>query len=203
MMVEKVKQIARDHQAMDVNTVVVDSITYYVDMWVAALMSGRYADPKIREKIEKAGGEATNLTMRDWGLLAMHIRDLAMMLHKTPLNIIWTSLEKEMKEQNDEMGKSRVVAVEPYIRGESYIKLPGLCKMIIHAYKELRPDPNVPGRMLAHPIYYTSPNYLTKIVRHKYGNAFPEGRLIDPQWGDVPTFSAIWNSIGRFVYVTQ
>jgi hypothetical protein len=202
MMVEKVERIARDYRAMDVNTVVIDSVTFYVDLWIAELMELRYNDPKIRERIEKAGGEATNMTMRDWGLLAMHVRDLAMKLHKTPLNVIWIALEKEIKENDEQRGTSRVVAVEPYVRGETYVKLPGMCKMIIHANKELRPDPNVMGRMFTQPIYYTSPNFLTKIVRHKYGTAFPEGRLIDPTHGDLPTFNAIWSRIGRFVYYT-
>jgi hypothetical protein len=202
MMVEKVERISRDYRAMDVNTVVIDSITFYVDMWVSELMQLRYQDPKIREKIEKAGGEATNLTMRDWGILAMHIRDLAMKLHKTSLNVIWISLEKEIKESNETQGTSRVVAVEPYIRGETYVKLPGMCKMIIHAYKEMQMDPKIPGRLLTLPVYFTSPNYLTKIVRHKYGNAFPEGRLVDPVVRDIPTFNAIWSRIGNFVYYT-
>jgi hypothetical protein len=133
----------------------------------------------------------------------MHIRDLAMQLHKTPLNIIWTSLEKEIKENNETQGTSRIVAVEPYLRGESAIKLPGMCKMIIHAHKEMKPDQKAPGRMFTQPVYYTSPNFLTKLVRHKYGNAFTEGRLIDSQYGDLPTFRAIWERVGRFVYHSQ
>lgn len=205
-MIEKVERLARDYVAMDVNTVIVDSVTYYVDLWIAELMELRYNDPKVRDRIEKAGGSATNLAMRDWGILAMHIRDLAMKLHKTKLNVIWIALEKEMKENNEQQGTSRVVAVEPYIRGESYIKLPGLCKMIIHANKEMAPDANVPGRMMTHPVFYTSPNYLTKMVRHKYGNAFPEGKLITTIEGqapsNVPTFRSIWDRIGRFVYYT-
>lgn len=202
MMADKIDLLARNYVAMDVNTVVIDSITYYVDLWIAELMELRYNDQKIRDKIEKAGGQATNLTMRDWGILAMHIRDIAIKLHKTRLNVIWIALEKEIKENNEQQGTSRVVAVEPYIRGESYIKLPGLCKMIIHAAKELQPDPAAPGRMTAHPIYYTSPNYLTKMVRHKYGNAFPEGKLVDSTGSTVPSFRAIWERIGKFVYYT-
>ena len=84
-MIDKVERIARDYRAMDINTVVIDSVTYYVDMWIAELNALRYNDPKIRARIEKAGGEATNMTMRDWGILAMHIRDLAMKLHCTQL----------------------------------------------------------------------------------------------------------------------
>jgi len=202
MMHKKIEMIRRDYARMGVNTIVVDSITYYVDMWIAQLMSLRYKDPKIKAKIERDGGDATNMTMRDWGLLAMHIRDLAMLLHNTPLNVIWIALEKEVKESDGQGGGSRTVAVDPYIRGEMAIKLPGMCKMIIHAHKELKPDPNVIGRMMIQPIYYTSPNFLTKMLRHKYGNAFPEGKLIDPTYGDIPTFNAIWSRIGNFVYVT-
>jgi hypothetical protein len=202
MMHKKIEMIRRNYKQMGVNTIVVDSVTYYVDMWIAQLMAMRYKDPKIRAKIEKEGGDATNMTMRDWGLLGMHMRDLAMLLHNTPLNVIWIALEKEIKESDGQGGGSRTVAVEPYIRGETAIKLPGMCKMIIHAHKELKPDPNVMGRMMIQPTYYTSPNYLTKMLRHKYGNAFPEGKLIDPNYGEIPTFNSIWSRIGNFVYVT-
>lgn len=204
MMVKKVEHICRNYAAMNVNTVVIDSVTFYVDLWIAQLMQLRYKDPAIRKRIERDGGEATNMTMRDWGVLAMHIRDLAMKLHKTSLNVIWIALEKEAKQSDGQGGGSSVVSVDPYIRGESAIKLPGMCKMIVHAAKQFRPDPQNPGRMQVSPVYYTSPNFLTKIVRHKYGNAFPEGKLVDPnpQFGDFPSFNAIWHKIGNFVYTT-
>jgi hypothetical protein len=183
---------------------VVDSVTYYVDMWIAELMALRYKDPKIRQQMEIKGGHAASMTMRDWGLLAMHIRDLAMKLHNTKMNIIWIALEKEVKESDNQGGSARLVAVEPYIKGETALKLPGMCKMVIHAHKDLKPDPNVMGRMYVQPVYYTSPNYLTKLVRHKYGNAFPEGKLVDPdpQFGDFPTFRALQSRIGNFIYQT-
>ena len=52
MMLKKVDRIIKDYVAMGINTVIVDSITYYVDMWVAQLMELRYKDPKIRKRIE-------------------------------------------------------------------------------------------------------------------------------------------------------
>lgn len=210
-MLDKVNQIAVRYPEMGVDTVVVDSLTYYVDMWIAELNEIRYNDPKIKAMIDKKGGDAAAMTMRDWGLLAMHItKDIAMKLHRTPLNVIWIALEKEIKEQNEQMGSSRVIAVEPYVRGETAVKLPGMCKMIIHANREMIPDPQNPGRMMTRPVYYTSPNHLTKIVRHKYGNCFPEGKLvnlqadgsIDPKLGDLPTFNSIWSRIGKFVHYT-
>jgi len=202
MMKEKVDFLAAHYVQLGVNTVVIDSISYYVDMWIAELMGLRYNDPKIRRRIEKAGGEATNMTMSDWGLIAMHIRDLAMKLHNTKLNVIWIALEKETRESDGQQGSSSITGVQPYIKGEMNIKLPGMCKMIIHAHKDLKPDPNAIGRMMVHPTYYTSPNWLTKIVRHKYGNAFPEGKLVDPHFGDLPTFNGVLHRIGNFVYRT-
>lgn len=204
MMREKIGHVCQNYRAMGINTVVLDSVTYYVDLWIAQLMEFRYKDPKIRKKMQNQGVDASSMTMRDWGLLAMHIRDLAMHLHKTELNVIYTSLEKPIKESDENMGTSRIVGVEPYIRGESYIKLPGMCKMIIHANKEMKPDPNAMGRMRVQPVYYTSPNYLTKIVRHKYGNRFAEGKLVDPnpQYGDFPSFNALYSRIREFVYMT-
>jgi hypothetical protein len=201
-MVEKVERICRDYKSMDINTVVIDSVTYYVDMWIAELNELRYNDPKIKARMDKAGGEATNMTMRDWGILGMHMRDLAMKLHKTQLNVIWIALEKENRVNDEQTGTSRVVSVDPYIRGETTIKLPGMCKMIIHAKKELFPDPNVMGRMISIPKFYTSPNQLTQIVRHKYGDLFPEGCLVDTKFGTFPTWEAIHTRIGNFVYRT-
>lgn len=200
MMQQKVEYLASNYQQMDINTVVIDSLTFYADLWVAELMERRYADPKVRQRMANRDMDGA-MTMRDWGMLAMHIRYLAMVLHRTSMNVIWLALEKEVHEA-DAQGSSRIVSVDPYIRGETYIKLPGMCKMIIHAYKQLKPDPSVPGRHMIQPIFYTSPNWLTKIVRHKYGHAFPEGHLIDPQYGDLPTFNAVWSRIGNFVYVT-
>jgi hypothetical protein len=206
MMVDKVERIVRDYKTMDINTVVVDSVTYYVDMWIAELLGIRMHDPKVRKRMDKLGVDATSMTMRDWGLLAMHIRDIAMKLHKTELNVIWVALEKEIKENDEQQGTSRVVAVEPYIRGETHVKLPGMCKMIIHAHKDMKPDTNpaAMGRMRVQPIYYTSPNWLTKSVRHKYGASFAEGKLVDPDpnYGDFPSFRAIQARIGKFVYTT-
>lgn len=204
MMRQKVEAVCRDYKEMDINTAVIDSTTYYVDMWVAELMEFRYKDPKVRKRMENQGVNSSAMTMRDWGLLAMHVRDLAMRLHKTELNVIWTSLEKPIKENDENMGTSRIIAVEPYIRGETFIKLPGMCKMIIHAQKEMKPMPNAPGRMFVQPVYYTAPNYMTKMIRHKYGNRFPEGKLVqpDPQYGDIPSFGAVHAKISEFIYMT-
>jgi len=202
MMKQKVEYIAANYKALDYNTVVVDSIGFYTDLWVAELMDMRYRDPKIRARIEATGGAATIMDMRDWGVLAMHLRDLAVRLHNTSMNIIWIAGAKEVKEHNSQQGSTRVVAVEPLLQGQMAVKLPGMCKMIVYAASELVPDPNVPGRNKILPTFYTSPNYLARVVRHKYGNAFPEGRIADPDYYNLPTFRVFYERVGKYMYVT-
>lgn len=202
MMKKKIEYIASNYSRLGINTVVIDSITYYIDLWISQLMEIRFNDPKIRRKFEESGIDASAMSYREWGMLAMHIRDLAMTLHRTSLNVIWIALEREIKGKDQGDMGSRIVGVEPFIRGEAYVKLPGMCKMIIHAHKDLKADPKVPGRMMVQPVYYTSPNWQTKLLRHKYGNAFPEGKLVSADGSDAPTFMSIWNRIGKFVYYT-
>lgn len=202
MMKEKVALICRDYVKMDINTVVIDSITYYFDLWIAKTSAEREKNSTVKAKMDKKGEDAATLTMRDWGVLSMHIRDLAMALHKTPLNVVWIALEKEIRNHDENTGTSTVVAVEPYIKGEQTIKLPGLCKMIIYAKNEFHPDPTRPGGVFAHPVFYTSPTRLTSIVRHKYGQMFPEGYLCDEQRQSVPTWDLLYKRVGNFIYRT-
>jgi hypothetical protein len=82
------------------------------------------------------------------------------------------------------------------------MKLPAMCKMIIYAQKDIKADMANPGMMVSNPVFRTAPTYLAKLPRHKYGNAFPEGRLVDPQYGDIATFGAVASRIGNFIYHT-
>jgi hypothetical protein len=187
-------RILNNYQAWNVNTLVIDSLTYYIDMWMYDLLRLRY--PNIDFKKLDAAGMATNLTYRDWNLLGVHTRDLAMRFHGTRLNVIWIALEKISK-VSDAMGDTRIVGIEPFVKGEAFIKIPGMCKMVIYAQKKVLPDPQNPQRMMIQPSFCTSPTHLTKdFVRHKYGNAFPEGELQDC------TFRSIYERIGNFVYMT-
>jgi hypothetical protein len=201
-MVEKVDYIVANYKKNDWNTIVVDSVTFYADLWITELMELRMDQPKIKAKVEKEGGEATSMAMRDWGLLAMHLKMLATKLHNTPLNVIWTALEKENREQNEAQGISAITSIDPAIKGEMAMKLPAMCKMIIYAQKDIKADMANPGMMVSNPVFRTAPTYLAKLPRHKYGNAFPEGRLVDPQYGDIATFGAVASRIGNFIYHT-
>jgi len=201
MMQNKVDLVTTRYAEMDVNTVVVDSITYYVDIWIQELMKQRYDDPKVRARIEKRGGAATIMEMQDWGVLAMHIRDLAVKLHNSPLNIVWIAGQADVVAR-DGSGNSRVIGVEPMIKGETRFKLPGMCKMIVQAAREMQPDPQAKGRMKIVPAFYTSPTTMCTMLRHKFGNAFPEGRIADPEYGNMPTFRALYERVGQYMYVT-
>jgi hypothetical protein len=198
----KIDLICANHRQMDINTVIVDSTTFLADMWMTELIINRLKQPKIQAKVEKEGGSTTSMAQRDWGLLAMYLKTKVNQLHSTPLNVIWTALDKENRENNEAQGISWVRSIDPAIKGEMSTKLPAMCKMIIYAQKETRADLQNPGKMLTYPVFHTSPTSLANLPRHKYGDMFPEGKLVDPQYGEVPTYNAIASRIGNFIYRT-
>ena len=190
---QKVDFICTNYEKMGWHTCVVDSLTFFSDMWMADLMSVR----------QKAGATDITMTDRDWGLLeAFFTRDIAQQLHRTKLNIIWLALEKERIAVDRKTQSESVTAQLPYVSGASKVKIPAMCKIIIHAEKTLLADPAVPGRMIPKPIYWVTPSVKTKEVRHKYGNLFPDGKLVDPnpQIGDWPTYAGIECRVGKFIY---
>lgn len=184
----KLQLVINNYQNWGIKTIVFDSITFYVDMWIQEL---------ILKKNDM--GKAPEMVMRDWGVLETHIiKEIAQRVHRTNLNVIWIAIEKQ-DVSRDMAGNSTIDRVYPWLQGASGIKLPAMCKMVIHADKEMVPDPQT-GMMSVKPIYRTSPSLKCKIVRHKYGNAFPEGYLMDPEYGSWPTFRAIDSRIGQFIY---
>jgi hypothetical protein len=188
MMRSKVDYIARMHQQYGWKTVVIDSISFYADLWIA----GRLKDYQDR-------GMDPQMQIRDWGLLETHIcKEIAQRLHGLPLNVIWIALHKEKFAAPDKSGERTVSAIAPMLQGASAIKLPAMCKMVIYASKE-RVIEGSTVKMV--PQFNTSPTRLTgDLVRHKYGNAFSEGHLVDPQCGSWPTFTAIDSRVGQFIY---
>lgn len=194
-MLDKVEFICNHYERFGWKTVVFDSITFYADLWIRELTEVRIAQGK-----KKKGEEDYGMQMRDWGFLEAHLcKDLAQRLHKTKLNVIWIALQKEKGSVNPD-GTRIVESVEPMVPGSSAIKLPAMCKMVIHADKKLTADPNNPGRMISTPVYYTAPSHIVKLPRHKYGNSFAEGCLVDSQYGTWPTFRAVDERIGQFIY---
>jgi len=182
-------------------TIVVDSITFYIDMWISEELKKR----------QLPNGELPQMRKPDWGALETHlVRNLAMKLHGTGLNIIWLALEKRITESNEKDGTSRLVGVEPLFTGGARLKIPALCKMFVHAENFLEPNPNAMGRSITIPNWWVSPTNLNKDIRHKYGNSFPEGKLVAPPpafygvqtlpQGFFDPFGAIYSRIGNLVY---
>ena len=184
---DKVDYIARMHQQYGWKTVVVDSVSFYSDLWIGEIVEGY-----------RKSGKDPQMQMRDWGFLEAHIcKEIAQRLHGTPLNVIWIALQKEKYSAADRTGEKSVEAVVPMMQGASAVKLPAMCKMVIYASKERT---IVNGVSTLSPVFNTSPTRLTgDLVRHKYGKTFPEGHLVDPRGGTWPSFEAIDSRIGQFI----
>lgn len=198
MMRQKVDTICRYYEQMAWKTVVIDSITFYADLW-------------IHERLKDREEKYKQMTTRDWGALENHIvKELAQRLHATRLNVIWIALEKQ-RTKTAENGDIHIEEEKPHVQGGTAVKLPAACKMIIHAKQEFSADMSLPGsgRMKGTPVYYTAPSRLARGVRTRYGVYFPEGCLVDPgnpnaqppvPASTLPTFAAVDSRIGTFIY---
>lgn len=186
---DKVNYIAQAYKTYGWKTAVVDSVSFYMDIYMREVILAY-----------QRAGKDPQMQKRDWGFMENHIiKDLAQTLHNTELNVIWISLAKEKRSQADKHGDTFVEGITPLMSGQAATKLPAMCKMIIFADRQMIPDAQ--GKLTPQPIYRTSPTMMTKdLVRHKYGNTFSEGHLVDPQYGSWPTFSAIDSRIGQFIY---
>ena len=188
-MQQKINYIRMNHMAYGWKTVVVDSVTFYADIWVGEVLQ-KYKDR----------GKEPVMNQRDWGLLEEHIcKDIAQKLHGLPMNVIWTALATDKYGPEKASGERPVTGSKPYIQGKSAIKLPAICKMVIYAAqrKEI-----INGRVTTIPAFFTSKEAapVDVDIRHKYGNCFPEGYLIDPDTGSTwPSFKAFDSRIGNFI----
>lgn len=192
---QKVDFITRNYDKAGWKTVVFDSLTFMADMWIAELISARLSNSGKSSK-----DAAAMMQTRDWGFLEnFFVKDLAQTLHRTKLNVIWIALEREISETAPN-GDVSVTGRKPMLSGSMKVKIPAMCKLVLHADKTFISDPNNPTRRTVKPIFWTSPSFMTPDVRHKYGNFFPEGKLVDPQHGDWPTFEAINARLGTFIY---
>jgi hypothetical protein len=190
MMRDKVNYIAQSYKTYGWKTVVIDSVTFYLDIYMREVIMG----------YQRAGKDPM-MQQRDWGYMENHIcKEIAQTLHSTNLNVIWIALAKEKWSRKDRQGDSYVDGVQPMMSGGTATKLPAMCKMVMYADKQLALGSDG-QQMVPQPVFRTSPNNMTKdLVRHKYANAFPEGHLVDPEYGSWPTFRAIDSRIGQFIY---
>lgn len=197
-MVDKVEKICKNYKQWGIKTVVIDSATFYADLWISELIQGRVEGNERRtgRKGFNVENSVAGMEQRDWGFLETHMmKELAARLHGTELNVIWTALEKRVMDT-----QGTVTDIIPYLQGACATKLPGACSLVIYAERNLVPDPNVAGRFNASPTFWTSPGGKCKRIRHRFGNEFPEGKLIDPEFGTWPTFRAVDARIGQHIY---
>lgn len=131
-------------------TVVIDSLTFYVDLaWNWILKAG----PKDRN------GEPD--TLRGYGMLWTHLQDTLVEIHRLGLNVIWICLEKPPEEGRPIGG--------PMIPGQGGQKIPAACNYVWYqrAYQH---NPSQP------PIFETR----TKKFGAFMAGGRDEGRLPDP-----------------------
>jgi hypothetical protein len=186
---DKVNYIAQAYKAYGWKTVVIDSASFYLDIYIREVVLAY-----------QRAGKDPQMQTRDWGFLENHIcKEIAQTLHNTELNVIWIALAKEKFSKASKDGDRFVEGIVPLMSGAAATKLPAMCKLVIFADKQMMPGKD--GNMVSAPIYRTSPTLMTKdLVRHKYGNTFHEGHLVDPEYGTWPTFRAIDQRIGQFIY---
>jgi len=201
---EAITQICLNAKAWGVCTVVVDSVTYLLDLWIEELMQQRdmgtgFKNKKWRDQIKERGGEL--MGPPEWGMLNMFLRAPRVALANAGLNVIWTALDKKITEQDpNNISVSTVKEIVPHIQGQTKVKLPAQCNLHIWAEKNLVMDPSMAGQMKVKPTYWTAPSPKVNMIRHRYGFAFPKGRLDDPEWGNEPTFRAVWNELSPYIY---
>jgi len=194
--------IVAHHKAWGVCTVVVDSFTFLIDLWVNELMINKTKDPNWKKKSEDRGGDL--MGPPEWGFLNMYLRNIRVSLNNLRLNTIWTALAKENYEtdQNNQMKRNHI-STTPMISGATRIKLPAQCNLHIFAEKKITVDPMNPMARAVQPIYHTSPTHLVQMIRHRYAFLFPQGHLMDPEFGNYPTFRAVWSVLHPYIYVGQ
>ncbi|RME01755.1 MAG: hypothetical protein D6812_07455 [Deltaproteobacteria bacterium] len=180
-------QAAVGKGAFPFKTIVIDSITYYTELWISEVVQVK--DREIRKWIKsgKSGRspypEGPLMHQRDWGLLDGHImKFLVPVLHNLGVNVVWTSLAQRVYE-TDERGNQRLAEIKPMIPGRSGKLLAGACKLIIYAEQASVYDPKTMRRQ-ARPKYWVTPSSATPIVRHKFGSSFPSGRITCPYFGE-------------------
>jgi hypothetical protein len=195
--VDALNIVATQHQQYGWATVVIDTLSTYVDMFIDFIITKRRASftaqGKTREAVEAM------MEQRDWGYLENHlVKDIAGRLHTTGLNVIWIT---HVKEKTTQGANGPIVhSVDPAISGSSARKLPAICQLMIHA--DVSDVPSLDGRGLVNQYrYYTAPTHLCKNIRHRFGPAWPKGELLDPATGEPgPHYADVYQWAHQYVY---
>lgn len=195
---EYVDLICKNRKAWKICTVVVDGLCYLIDLWVQYFVE--FKEKQGKSKAVTMGGDLVD--QQGWGFLNMFLRETRMKFQNEGLNVIWTTLQHDTYKsvmQPSGISEMQLVSSVPMVKGQNRVTLSGACKMHIHADRIKVTDMQNPERMRIQPIFWTSSNAILD-ARHKYFNKFPYGKLIDPEFGDLPTFRAFWIELHEFIY---
>jgi hypothetical protein len=190
--------ICDNYKRLGICTVVIDGLCYLIDLWIDEY----FQRDKQAKKAQKMGGE--QMDPQAWGFLNMYLRSPRVKLQNRGLNVIWTTLQDDKFKQDPDNQARQVLDISlPMVQGQTKIKLPGSCKLHINAARRKVPAMGEQiGRSRIQPIFWVTPDTHTDL-RHKYGHKFPYGKLMDPEFGDYPTFRALWYELHEYIYIGQ
>ena len=192
--VEYCDLIVKNRKAWGVCTVVIDGLFQLIDLWKHQFIAGKERQSSYKRQVERMGGDL--IDQQAWGFLNLFLSKARVNMQNHGLNVIWTTLLKEVWEGD------QLVAEYPLIQGQNRVTLPAQCKLWVYAKYEKTPDMNVPGTYKAQPRYMTK-STSTVNLRHKYYTRFPQGCLIDPDYGSLPTFRALYYELHDVIYLGQ
>jgi hypothetical protein len=154
-------------------TIVVDSLTYYSELFVAELSQN--------------GNKA--LQIRDWGLLDLHLQKwLLPKLTMLKFHTVWIANEAEVKNSD-----GAVVSYQPMLYGASKTKFPGACDLIVRT--GIRTVRNPQTQKLETDYFYRTVSTDGSPVGGRFGPCFSEGII-------PAHFNEIANRVGKFIGVT-
>ena len=138
-------------------TVVVESLTHYVDILEEGLTNG----------------QKVHMDRQKWGKVSQHLKRVHSQLSNLPVHVIYISLCKEV---HNEQGK--LVKAEPYLSGSSSVKLPSSCGALVY-FERIEGNPR--DKFVAH---LGSKGVYTAGARVKALEGLP--RKLEPfQWSEI------------------
>jgi hypothetical protein len=199
--VDYIELVTKNKKAWGVCTVVIDGLIQLIDIWKREYLEKKQSDRRYVEKSDQRGGDI--LDQQAWGFLNLFLSTARVDLQNHGLNVIWTTYAKEFLSPPDpRTGERDVDRIVPMIPGQNFSTLPAQCKLWIYASREKRVDARVPGTYIIQPKYLTKSTGMVDL-RHKYLWKFPHGKLMDPDYGDLPTFRAVYYELHENIYMGQ
>lgn len=207
-----VTQIEKNYKEWGVGTVVVDSGSYLCRLWISDLLEARYwqagrSQPnktaqRTVAQAERMGGDI--LGPPEYGMLAQFLSRIQTSLAKLPVNVIWIVNKEEIWEPAGKatgtagISDLKLKGERPGLTGRvSKVYIPGSTDLIVDATVDLERDMSVTSmdaqraRQKRTPTFWTVPSAVMPDVRHRFFDAFPKGRIEDPELKE-PTFRAVW-----------